>query len=73
MSKPRKSTMIRLARKATTAAKRAAFEFQAPIKKPLSEDKGYDVRATGARHNAPAANPTPHTTEVLSHEFCQSE
>ena len=34
MSRPRKSTMIRAARKATAARKRAALEFQAPNKKP---------------------------------------
>ena len=68
----RRSTLIRNERKATKARKRAAFEFQAPIKKPLSEDRGYDVRATGAFHRAPAANRnTPKIDfEESRHEFC---
>ena len=41
MTRPRKSTQIRNARKATAARKRAAFEFQTPTKKPLACAKGY--------------------------------
>ena len=69
MPRQRQSTMIRNERKATTARKRAAFEFQAPIKKPLSKDKGYDVRATGAFHRAPAANPNTPRTGALGNEI----
>jgi hypothetical protein len=39
-------------------------------KKPLSEDKGYAVRAAEAPKNAPVAKPKTPATEVLSHEFC---
>ena len=70
MSRQRKSTAIRTARKATNARKRAAFEFQAPIKKPMACAKGYDVCATGSPLKAPAAEPiTPHTG-AISDEFC---
>ena len=48
--------MIRQARKATTAAKRAAFEFQAPNKKPDIAPGLYSVRAAKALRNAPVAN-----------------
>lgn len=70
MSRPRKSTLIRNERKATTARKRAAFEFQAPNKKAPSKDGAYNFRAAGARHNAPVAKPNTPPNEVLSHEFC---
>jgi hypothetical protein len=70
MPRPRKSTLIRNERKATTARKRAAFEFQAPNKKAPSKDGAYNFRAAGAPSNAPVAKPNTPATEVLSHEFC---
>ena len=70
MTRRRRSTSIRNARQATTARKRAAFEFQAPIKKPLASAKGYAFRATGAPYQAPDCEPNTPTNEVLSHEFC---
>lgn len=70
MSRQRKSTAIRTARKATNARKRAAFEFQAPIKKPMACAKGYDFCAAGKPYQAPAAEPNTPPNEVLSHEFC---
>ena len=73
MTKPRKSTQIRNARKATAARKRAAFEFQTPTKKPLACAKGYAFDATGNPCKATGSQPNTPTNEVLSHEFCQSE
>jgi len=73
MSRQRKSTMIRAERQATNARKRAAFEFQAPIKKPRQSPGSMLFVAAEALNDAPVAKPkTPHY-EVLSHEFCQSE
>ena len=69
MTRQRKSTQIRNARKATAARKRAAFEFQTPNEKPLARAKGYAFDATGNPHKATGSEPnTPHT-EVLSHEI----
>ena len=69
MTKPRKSTQIRNARKATAARKRAAFDFQTPNKKAPARAKGYDFPVTSGPHKAAGDKPnTPHA-EVLSHEF----
>ena len=46
MTRPRKSTLIRNARKATVARKRAAFEFQTPNKKPGARPGLYTFDAT---------------------------
>lgn len=46
MTRPRKSTLIRNARKATAARKRAAFEFQTPNKKPGARPGLYTFDAT---------------------------
>ena len=70
MTRPRKSTMIRNARKATAARKRAAFEFQTPTKKPLACAKGYAFDATGDPCKAAGSEPEPRTTEDQDHEFC---
>ena len=70
MSRQRKSTMIRAERKATNARKRAAFEFQAPNKKPRQSPGSMLFDAAGAPQNAPVAKPKTPYTEVLSHEFC---
>ena len=69
MPRPRKSTQIRNARKATAARKRAAFDFQTPSKKPGIAPGLYTFDATGNPHKATGSEPnTPHT-EVLSHEI----
>ena len=73
MTRPRKSTMIRNARKATAARKRAAFEFQTPTKKPLACAKGYAFDATGNPCKATGSEQSPNHTEVTGHEFCLSE
>ena len=73
MTKPRKSTQIRNARKATAARKRAAFEFQTPNKKPGIAPGLYTFDATGTPNQRPGSQPNTPTNEVLSHEFCQSE
>jgi len=70
MTRPRKSTMIRNARKATAARKRAAFEFQTPTKKPLACAKGYAFDATGNPCKATDCEPEPRTTEDQDHDFC---
>ena len=70
MTKPRKSTQIRNARKATAARKRAAFEFQTPTKKPLACAKGYAFDATRTPNQRPGSEPNTPPNEVLSHEFC---
>ena len=70
MTRPRKATMIRNARKATAARKRAAFEFQTPNKKPGIAPGLYNFDATGNPRKATDCEPEPHTTEVLAHEFC---
>ena len=70
MPRQRRSTAIRNERKATAARKHAAFEFQAPTKKAPSKDGAYNFRAAGTPTKAPAANPKPQRTEVLSHELC---
>ncbi|MBZ4192714.1 MAG: hypothetical protein LAE24_00175 [Candidatus Contendobacter sp.] len=57
MPRPRKSTMIRNERKATASRKRAAFEFQAPIKKTGIAPGFYNSGATGNPCKAPAAKP----------------
>lgn len=55
MTRPRKSTLIRNARKATAARKRAAFEFQTPNKKPGARPGLYfDATRTACRR--PGAN-----------------
>jgi hypothetical protein len=71
MPRPRKSTLIRNERKATTARKRAAFEFQAPNKKAPPKDGAYNFRAAGTPPRAPAANRnTPNQDfEESRHEF----
>ena len=69
MPRPRKSTMIRQARKDTAARKRAAFEFQTPNKKPGIAPGLYTFDATGAPDPRPGSEPEPRTTEVTDHEF----
>ena len=71
MSRPRKSTMIRAARPATTARKRAALEFQAPNKKPGIAPGLYNLNATGNPTKATGSEPKTPRTEVLGHEFCR--
>lgn len=71
MPRVRKSTLIRNERRDTVARKRAAFEFQAPIKKPLPRGKGYDLCAAGERHNAPVANYPHSTTRSMNDEICR--
>ena len=69
MTRQRKSTQIRNARKATAARKRAAFDFQTPNKKALPEGKAYTFDATRAPYQRPGSEPnTPHTG-ALSREF----
>ncbi len=70
MTRPRKATMIRNARRASAARKRAAFEFQTPTKKPLACAKGYAFDATGNPRKATDCEPEPRTTEDQDHEFC---
>ena len=69
MPRPRKSTSIRNARKATAARKRAAFEFQTPNKKPGIAPGLYIFDATGTPNQRPGSELEPHTTEVLTHEI----
>ena len=71
MTRPRKSTMIRNARKATAARKRAAFEFQTPNEKPLARAKGYDFDATGAPQNAPVATYPHSPSRSMNDEICR--
>ena len=66
MTRPRKSTMIRNARKATAARKRAAFDFQTPNKKPLTCAKGYAFDATGAPNPRPGSQPNAPQNGALS-------
>lgn len=70
MARVRKSTLIRNERRATNARKRAAFEFQTPIKKPRQSPGSMLFDAAGKPYQAPAAEPKTPYTEVLSHEFC---
>ena len=63
MTRQRQSTLIRNERK------RAAFEFQAPNKKPGIVPGFYNSAATGSPHKAPVANRNTPRTEVLSHEL----
>ena len=69
MTRPRKSTLIRNARKATAARKRAAFEFQTPNKKPGIAPGLYNFDADGAFSRRPGGEPNTPRTEVLSHEI----
>ena len=69
MPRPRKSTQIRNARKATAARKRAAFDFQTPNKKAPAERQGYALNATGNPCKATGSQPNTPTNEVLSHEI----
>ena len=69
MPRQRQSTMICNERKATTAHKRAAFDFQTPNEKPLACAKGYAFDATGNPTKATGSEPNTPATEVLSHEF----
>ena len=55
MPRPRKSTQIRNARKATAARKRAAFEFQTPNKKPGIAPGLYTFDATGTPNQRPGS------------------
>ena len=71
MTRPRKSTQIRNARKATAARKRAAFEFQTPNKKPGIAPGLYTFDATGDPYKAAGSEPNTPRTEVLSHEICR--
>jgi len=70
MTRPRKSTLFRNARKATAAPKRAAFEFQTPNKKPGIAPGLYTFDATGDPYKAAGSEPEPRTTEDQDHEFC---
>ena len=70
MTRPRKSTLIRAARKATAARKHAALEFQAPNKKPGIAPGLYNLNATGTPTKVTGSEPKTPTTEVLGHEFC---
>ena len=74
MSRQRKSTAIRTARKATNTRKRAAFEFQSPEnlgnKKPRQSPGSMLFDVAGKPYEAPAAEPNTPPNEVLSHEFC---
>jgi len=67
MTRPRKSTMIRNARKATAARKRAAFEFQTPTKKPLACAKGYAFDAPSDPYKAAGSQPNAPQNGALSH------
>ena len=69
MTRPRKSTMIRAARKATAARKRAALEFQAPNKKAPSKDGAYNFHAAGAPSNAPVAIHSHTPRRCMNNEF----
>lgn len=71
MPRPRKSTLIRNERKATTARKRAAFEFQAPNKKAPSKDGAYNFRAAGNPCKAPAANYPHSPIRSMNDEICR--
>ena len=71
MTRPRKSTLIRNARKATAARKRAAFEFQTPNKKPLACARGYALNATGAPQNAPEATYSHSPRRSMNDEICR--
>ena len=71
MTRPRKSTMIRNARRASDARKRGAFGTgRTPNKKPGIAPGLYTFDATGDPYKAAGSEPEPHTTEVLAHEFC---
>ena len=70
MTRPRKSTMIHNARKATAARKRAAFEFQTPNKKPGIAPGLYTFDATKTPDPRLGSEPEPRTTEDQDHEFC---
>ena len=69
MTKPRKSTMIRQARKDTAARKRAAFEFQTPNKKPGAMPGLYTFDATGNPCKATGSEPNTPDTGALSREL----
>ena len=69
MTRPRKSTLIRAARKATAARKHAALEFQAPNKKPGIAPGLYNLNATGNPTKATGSE-TQHSLHGASgHEF----
>lgn len=71
MPRPRKSTTIRQERKATAARKRAAFEFQAPIKKPRQSPGSMLFDATGSPCKPPVANYPHPTTRDMNDEICR--
>jgi hypothetical protein len=71
MSRPRKSTMIRNERKATAARKRAAFDFQAPIKKPGIAPGFYNSDATKALPTRLEANFSHSTDRSMNDEICR--
>ena len=70
MTRRRKSTSIRQARRASIERKRGAFGTgRTPNKKPGAMPGLYTFDATGNPHKATGSEPnTPHT-EVLSHEI----
>ena len=72
MTRPRKSTLIRQARRASDARKRGAFGTgRTPNKKPGIAPGLYNFfDATGDPCKAAGSEPEPHTTEVTDHEFC---
>ena len=69
MTRRRKSTSIRQARKDTAARKRAAFEFQTPTKKPLAQARGYDLSASRTPDRRPGSEPNTPDTGALSREL----
>jgi hypothetical protein len=71
MTRPRKSTLIRNARKATAARKRAAFEFQTPNKKPGIAPGLYTFDAAGAPQNAPVATYPHSPIRSMNDEICR--
>ena len=71
MPRPRKSTQIRNARKATAARKRAAFEFQTPNKKPGIAPGFLNFDVAGNPCKAPATN-NPHSpSRSMNDEICR--
>ncbi len=72
MTKPRKSTLIRNARRASDARKRGAFGTgRTPNKKPGIAPGLYNFfDATGNPCKATDCEPEPRTTEDQDHEFC---
>ena len=71
MTRPRKSTSIRNARRASIERKRGAFGTgRTPNKKPGIAPGLYTFPATGNPCKATGSEPNPRTTEDQDHEFC---